>query len=264
VTFTATITWSGPGTPTGTVSFADGAVQLCNSPVDNTAHATCAVPTLAAGSHSITASYSGDSNFQSSTSAPLNQMVNQASTSTSVTSSLNPSVYLQTVTFTATVVPQFGGMPTGTVNFKDGATLLCTSPVSNSGQAICTTSTLTAGSHSITASYLGDSNFVGSTSSTLTQTVNKSNTVTTLTSSLNPAKVKQTITFTAAVTPGVPTGNVQFFDGKKLLGTQSLVNGVAKFSTSSLNKGTHSIKAVYGGDSNFNGSTSAVLSQMVQ
>jgi hypothetical protein len=264
VTFTATITWSGPGTPTGTVSFADGAVQLCNSPVDNTAYATCAVPTLAAGSHSITASYSGDSNFQSSTSAPLNQMVNQASTSTSVTSSLNPSVYLQTVTFTATVVPQFGGMPTGTVNFKDGATLLCTSPVSNSGQAICTTSTLTAGSHSITASYLGDSNFVGSTSSTLTQTVNKSNTVTTLTSSLNPAKVKQTITFTAAVTPGVPTGNVQFFDGKKLLGTQSLVNGVAKFSTSSLNKGTHSIKAVYGGDSNFNGSTSAVLSQMVQ
>ena len=264
VTFTATIAWSGPGTPTGTVSFSDGAVQLCISPVDNTARATCAVSTLAARSHSITASYSGDSNFQSSTSAGLNQIVNQASTTTSVASSLNPSVYLQSVTFTATVAPQFGGVPTGTVNFKDGAMLLCASPVSNSGQASCTTSTLTAGSHSITASYLGDSNFIGSTSSTLTQTVNKSNTVTTLTSSLNPAKARQVVTFTAAVTPGVPTGNVQFFDGKKLLGRQSLVNGVANFGTSSLNKGTHSINAVYGGDSNFNGSTSTVLSQVVQ
>jgi hypothetical protein len=232
--------------------------------VDNTARATCAVSTLAARSHSITASYSGDSNFQSSTSAALNQIVNQASTTTSVASSLNPSVYLQSVTFTATVAPQFGGMPTGTVNFKDGATLLCASPVNNSGQAICATSTLIAGSHPITASYLGDSNFVGSTSSTLTQTVNKSSTVTTLTSSLNPAKARQVVTFTAAVTPGVPTGNVQFFDGKKLLGRQSLVNGVANFGTSSLNKGTHSIKAVYGGDSNFNGSTSTVLSQVVQ
>src|SRR5205814_5166728 len=67
---------------------------------------------------------------------------------------------------------------------------------------------------------------------------------------------KQTVTFTATATLGALTGTVQFFDGKKSLGTSSLNNGVATLLTSSLSKGTHSIKAVYGGNANFNGSTS--------
>ena len=78
------------------------------------------------------------------------------------------------MTFTATVTAKSpgGGIPTGTVTFKDGPSTLGTATLNGSGQAMFTTSTLAAGSHSITASYGGDANFKGSTSPKFTQTVN--------------------------------------------------------------------------------------------
>ena len=95
-------------------------------------------------------------------------------TTTGVTSSANPSVSGQPVTFTATVKAKTAGagIPTGTVTFKDGPSTLGTATLNGSGQATFTTSTLAAGSHSITASYGGDANFKGSTSPKFTQTVN--------------------------------------------------------------------------------------------
>jgi hypothetical protein len=95
--------------------------------------------------------------------------VKQASSSTSLASSLNPSTFGAAVTFTATVTST-GGTPTGTVTFKDGTTTLGTGALS-SGKATFKTSTLAVGTHSITAVYAGSSNFVTSTSSVLTQTV---------------------------------------------------------------------------------------------
>jgi hypothetical protein len=62
---------------------------------------------------------------------------------------------------------------------------------------------------------------------------------------------------------GTPTGNVNFDDGSTVLGTVALNNGTASFTTSSLAVGTHSIKAVYAGDTNFKASTSVVLKQVV-
>jgi hypothetical protein len=192
-----------------------------------------------------------------------------SATSTALTSSANPSVFGQLVTFTATVTPASGsGTPTGTVSFNDGALTLATATLS-SGQASFATSLLSVGSHSITAVYNGDSNFTGSTSVALTQTVNMAPTTTALTSSPSPSVFGQSVTFTAAVSvvapgAGTPTGTVTFNDGSTALATVMLTSsGTATFSTSSLAVNSHSITAVYSGDSNFTGSTSAALTQAV-
>jgi hypothetical protein len=225
--------------------------------------ATFTTATLALGSHSITASYGGDTNFIASVSAILTQTVKPATTTT-LSSSLNPSSYGQTVTFTATVSAT-SGTPTGAVTFKDGSTVLGTGTVT-SGKATFTTTTLSAKIHSITAVYSGDSTFAGSTSSILSQTVNKASTSASVTSSLNPSVFGQSVTFAATVKPaasGTPTGAVTFKDGANTLGTGALSSGKASFSTTALAKGSHSITAVYAGDVNFTASTSSALTQAV-
>ena len=270
VTFTATVT-SGSGVPVGTVTFAEGSTVLAsNVTVDGTGHASFSTSTLVAGSHVITATFTGAAGWGNSSgndsAAP--QVVNKYATTTTVSSSANPSVFSQPVTFTATVTSS-GGIPTGTVTFKNGSTTLGTSNLDGTGHATFTTSTLAVGSNSITAAYNGDSQFNTSTSSTLTQTVNKDATTTTVTSSLNPSNKGQSVTFTATVVasaPGtaVPTGTVTFKDGTRTLGSSTLnSSGQATFSISNLNKGNHSITAVYGGSSNFLTSTSPVLTQTV-
>ena len=93
--------------------------------------------------------------------------------------------------------------------------------------------------------------------------MNKAPTKTTLTSSSNPSIFKQSVTLTATITPGTPSGPVRFFDGTKLLGRSGLIYGVVKFSTSSLKKGTHSITASME-VTQFLRSTSSILRQVVQ
>jgi hypothetical protein len=166
------------------------------------------------------------------------------------------------VTFTATVTPSTA---TGTVTFMDGAASLATERVT-AGVATFPTTTLAAGSHSITAVYSGDTNDLGGTSPIMTQVVNggSTGTTTTLTSSANPAKLGAKITFTATVTPSGATGKVTFKDGTTTLGTATLKKGVATFSTTTLSLGTHQITAVYAGKGKkYPGSTSAKLAQKV-
>ncbi len=192
-------------------------------------------------------------------------VVNGTTTETSVLSNLNPSNVGQIVTFTATVTGA-GGTPTGTVELLDGTSSLGTGTLS-SGQTTFNISTLTVGSHSITARYDGDSTYAGSDSSVLTQTVNiiTYTSTTTVSSSRNPSRPGQSVTFTATVTSdgGTPTGSVQFFDGTTSLGTGTLSSGHATLSTTALTLGTHSIKAVYGGSSPFLGSESSTITQDV-
>ena len=169
VTFSATVS-SSAGTPTGNVTFKDGATILGTGTLDSSGQATFMTSSLPAGTHSITAVFDGSSNYLSSSSGVLTQIVNQASTSTALASNANPSTYGQTVTFNATVTSA-GGTPTGTVTFRDGATVLATVAVDASGQATYMTSSLFLGAHPITATYNGDDNFAGSTSAALIQTV---------------------------------------------------------------------------------------------
>src|SRR5262249_15484971 len=117
----------------------------------------------------------------------LNQQVNQASTYTWLGLSANPSAFGQPVTFTAAVsaATLAGGLPTGSIVFMDGTSSLGTASLNN-GVATFTTTALYAGSHSITAFSLGDGNFTGSNSATLTQVVNNATPTTT---SLGPTSV---------------------------------------------------------------------------
>ncbi|MGH7266811.1 MAG: beta strand repeat-containing protein, partial [Candidatus Rokuibacteriota bacterium] len=171
VTFTATVsaTPPGAGTPTGTVIFSvDGTPQ---PPVALAgAQATLTTTLSPVGDHTITAEYSGDGDFETSTSSAFTQTIDQAGTATALTSSLNPSGVGQAVTFTATVTAA-PGTPTGVVEFFDGAASLGLVSLDAGGQAALTTSSLTVGSHPITAVYAGDPNFVGSTSPAVDQQV---------------------------------------------------------------------------------------------
>jgi len=267
VVFTATVS---PNTATGTVTFKDGGVVLGTSTLVS-GKAPLTSTSLAPGSHSITAAYSGSTAFLSSTSATLPHTVNKASTKTTVVSSHNPSVFGQSVTFTATVaaVAPGSGTPTGTVTFKNGTTVLGTGTLSG-GKATFSTSALTPNPspHSITVIYNGNVDFSSSTSGVLAQTVNKASTKTTVASSHNPSVFGQSVTFTATVTAvapgsGTPTGTVTFKNGTTVLGTGTLSGGKATFSTSTLTRGAHSITAVYSGSVNDLGSTSAALTQTV-
>ena len=173
VTFTAAVT-SG-GTPTGSVTFKDGAATLSTVVLDGTGHATFTTSTLAIGSHSITAAYGGDATFTASTSAALSQVVNKDATTTALTSSVDPAVDGTPVTFTATVsvTAPGSGTPTGTVTFRDKNTAITTVALDASGHASFTTSTLSRGAHQMTAVYSGSANFSTSTSTTLVENITK-------------------------------------------------------------------------------------------
>jgi Bacterial Ig-like domain (group 3)/Beta-propeller repeat len=170
LTFTAVVA-SGLGAPPDgeSVSFKKGAKVLGTGTLSG-GSASFTTSTLPVGTDYIKAVYGGDSNFAGSTSNTVSQGVNKATTTTTLASSQNPSNFGQSVTFTATVTPQFTGKVTGTVTFYDGTTVLKTVALSG-GVAKFTTSTLTSGAHTITATYNGSTSFTGSSAS-LTQTVN--------------------------------------------------------------------------------------------
>ncbi len=194
-----------------------------------------------------------------------------------VTSSANPSVFGQNLTFTATVAPASGGVaPTGTVQFViDGSNF--GAPVSLSACApspdACASisdSALSVGNHTVAANYTHTGSFNDSSGSLASgQAVNKADTSSTLASSANPSVYGQAVTFTATVSVvapggGTPTGNVQFFDGATSLGTGALAGTTTTLTTSALSVATHSITAKYLGDANFNWSMSWPLTQAVQ
>ncbi|HZP64731.1 MAG TPA: Ig-like domain repeat protein, partial [Rudaea sp.] len=197
-------------------------------------------------------------------------VANAPSTTTLGANPPSPSVFGQSVTFTATVTatPPAVGTPTGTVTFLDNGSSIGTGTLSG-GVATLTTGALAVGStHSITAQYGGDSNFGTSTSSALPYTVNQDGTTTALNANPNPSMFNQNVTFTATVTAtapgaGTPTGTVTFKDGSTTLGPGTLTGGVATFSTSTLSVGPHTITAQYGGDVDFTGSTSTTVNQTV-
>jgi hypothetical protein len=269
---TVTASTGGSGTPTGNVVFTEGAVSLGSVSLDAGGKASLSIGSLSIGAHTITVSYAGDSNFQSSSST-FQQTVNKATSATALISSPNPSTFGQPITLSATVTAAGGaiGTPTGTVSFLDGASALGTVALDASGKAVLNTAVLSAGPHTLTASYAGDTNF-GPSSTTaggsVNLVVNQSPTTTTLVSSVNPSAFGQSVVFTATVAPssggGIPSGTVIVSDGTTLLGSAALDSaGKASLSVSSLAAGTHSITAAYQGATNYIASSSTALLESV-
>jgi len=261
VTFTATINQSVPNGET--VTFYQGVSSKTSIGTGTTSGgvAMLAISTLALGSNTIWAYYPGDSNYAYSWSGSVVQTVNQAPTATTLASSVNPSAYGGSVTFTASISPSVPNYET--VTFYDGGASIGTGATSG-GAATLTTSSFAAGTHNITASYPGDTNYVASTSSALTQTVNQATTTTGISSSPNPSGYGASVTFNAWVRPIGPNGEtITFYDGSTQIGTGTTSGGSASLTTLALAVGSHSVTAAYTGDATYAPSTSSALTQTV-
>ncbi len=299
VTYTATVTASAtssqdpvPSSPTGTVTFKDNGTTICNavavtSTGTTTATSQCTVnyATTADSPHPITASYvNTDGNFTNSNGS-LSQVVNSSSTkatTTALKSSLNPSTYGSSMTFTATVSPSSGtGTPSGSVTFYNcGSSSNCSSKSAfgsavtlSSGKATFATSTLPVGTTYVEAIYSGSGSYAGSTSNVVTQVVNALGTTSVLTSTPNPSSFGTSVSFTDKVSAstGTPSGPVTFYScttntcsTQTPLDTETLASGKASYSTSSLPVGTAYVEALYGASGNYVGSSSdPALAQVV-
>ncbi|MBO3676075.1 Ig-like domain-containing protein [Streptomyces sp. NEAU-YJ-81] len=277
VTFTATVAPVAPGAgvPAGTVTFIIGGSGggTFTQPLSG-GTATLTLSTLGVGTHVVVAAYSGSTDFLPSTGTDTHTVnPGPAATTTTLTSSANPSVFGQPVTYTATVTPNppATGTPTGSVTFvitgTGGGTF--TQPLTG-GTATLSLSTLGVGTHTVTAAYSGDTNFAPSSAS-LTQTVNKADTTTAVSSDTNPAPALQLITYAAFVGPVAPgagtrTGTVAITitNALNLITITGPVDSSGFFIAHiGLSAGTYNVTATYSGDANFNGSTSPTYTQVI-
>ncbi len=272
VTFNATVaTVSGTVAPTGTVTVSyttassSTPVQFKTLQLGSSGSATYTTTSLAAGTYTFTGAYSGDSNYDVSTSSPVVVTVNiPVAATVALTASATTVLPGTNVTFTATVA---GGKvtPTGTVTFLNGTTVIGSGTLNGSGVATYTTSFPKAGSYLITASYGGDTTYSSATSSSLTEVVQGTASVT-LASSAPKASSGYNIIFTASVSgsgASAPTGTVTFLDGTTTLGTGTLTGGTATYSTSAFSTGTHNIIASYAGDGNYSAAVSTALTETI-
>lgn len=265
LTLTATVTPASGAIPTGTVTFLNGATALGTATLNAGGVATLAL-TPAVGVYAITASYGGSSTDAPSASSPPIQVTVSAAVTTTTLSAVPTALIVgQTLTLTSMVTAATGGIPGGTVTFRNGAASLGTAALNPNGIAALTL-TPPVGVYSITASYSGSSTDAPSASSPpVTVTVTYPPTATVLTANPNPAAYEANVTFSATVTSpaGTPTGTVSFLDGATLLGSATLASGAATYSTSGLSAGSHNITAHYPGVAGFSASTSNVVVEVI-
>ena len=270
MTITAPVTRYGTGTlATGTVAITDAGVPIGTPALDGSMTASMTTASLSRGTHPLRAAYSGDATFAASNSPLVNLAVNApgaASTTTTLTSSLNPSYVTESVTLTAAVTGT--GTPTGVVEFRENGRSIGSGALDGTGHASFATTSLTAGTHTITAEYQGDETHAASISSSLAQVVNSIEVNVTLTSTPNPSTGAEPVTFTATVTPAsnpTPlTGTVSFLEGSTVLASAPIDGtGTATAAISTLAPGTHPVTASYGGDPTYGAAASAVVNQVV-
>jgi hypothetical protein len=239
-----TLTQIVPADETGTVTFYNGTTVIGTGTIIKGV-ATLTTTALPAGSDSITAQTSGDTNYAPATTAAVNDTVSKVTpTLASMTLSPQNAPYGTSVTLTQSVP----ATETGTVTFYNGITPIGTATISN-GVATLTTTALPAGSDSISAQVSGDSNYNAVTGAAVLDTVGPSPVQVTLTSTSTTLNPNQSVTFTATLASvgGTPSGTVQFYDGSTLLGTATLTGGVATFTTTLPAGSTNVITVQYPG-----------------
>jgi autotransporter-associated beta strand protein len=279
VLLTATVT-AGVGTPTGLVSFFDGATPLGTTDlVAGTASLTVPGDVLGAGTHAITARYLGDGDFAPGTSPVHVQIVQPAASRTALAVAPTSSTFGQLVTMTATVSPDLPAGPlqpvinrppvgpTGRVAFHAGATMLGTGALID-GVATFSTAAIATGVHAIRAEYLGGDNYLASVSTSTTQQVNRATPQVAIAAGQNPTGLDQTAVVVATVTtslPTQPTGSVAFLKDGVVMGQAPIdpATRQAVFRTATLPVGASMIQAVYAGDANFIAIATGGMSQTV-
>jgi hypothetical protein len=240
-------------------------------PLNNQGVATWTTAQLPFGAVTVRATYQPTGLYAASNGS-IGLTVIGNPTTTTLSSSLNPSGFGQSVSLTAQVrtVNGSNGTPTGSVLFtiSNPVGLATTATVQlNNGTAVFSSTALSLGNHTVTALYV-PSGALGyePSSATQTQVVVRSASATTVTSSNNRPRVGQSVTLTATVNPAGATGTVQFtVNGTPFGGPIALpANGRATLTTSSLPVGILSIRAVYSGGPSALGSTSVIYSMTVR
>jgi subtilase family serine protease len=266
---------SGKGNPTGAINFTDGitnpATSLSGDPFALNSQGyteTQFLTGFSTGTHSIVATYNGDSSFNTSTSAAATFTIVPTSTTT-LANGPNSAVVNSPVTLNANIAANIAGPtpPTGTITFLMGTTpvatanvagtVVPTTPATAYAYVSATVSTLPHGQDNITARYSGDANYAASTSAPFVVSVLYA-TSTSIASSASSILEGQPVTFTAQVTSpqtgGPPfTGTVTFSGSAPLQNTAVPVSssGQAQFTTSALASPTAFVYASYSGDTNY-------------
>jgi hypothetical protein len=272
---------AGQPVPTGTVAISIDDAAIATIPVTSLdlSYADANNPRLAIGTHAIVATYSGDRNFLAGT-FTVQMEILPVIYPTTTTLVAAPTTVLagQTVRFTTTVTSPDANVNypnglVGTVAFRDRTTNLGNGRLNSSGVAIFDTALLNAGTHSVTASYLGytasgqqTGSFAPSSSAGVTVAVNASPTGTSLTAVPNPTQTGSVVSLTATVSSatGAPAGAVTFFDGNVALAAQPLEgSGSAVSSVTFVSSGTHMLTASYQANGNSATSTSSPLNVTV-
>jgi hypothetical protein len=288
VTVTAQSAGSGIPLPSGSINYtivnasstsvASGTVALTQVSVNSVA--SIPVPnTLAAGSYTATATYSGDTNYaapSTATTIPLTISQIQPVISWSKPSAIVYGTTLSGVlnatalneSTPSVAVKTLSAQPQFAASTVPGTYVYTATPTGGTAATVTATTLLAAGSYTLNVSFTptNTTTFKSATGST-TLTVTQATPGIVLTSNSNPVLVQNSITLTAtlSLSAGTPTGTVTFNDGATTLGTGTVnSSGVATYSTAALAVGTHTITAVYPGDTNFVNATSNVVSEVVQ
>lgn len=260
VSATVAVVAPGAGTPTGTITIGDGDSGVGDTCTIHLPATSCSLTPGKVGTKTLTATYTPDASADASflpSSATGSLTVGAAATSVDVSSSTEPAVFGQNITFTAKVV-SLGLSPSGGVVFMEATGLPidgCSAAVLDKGFATCQISTLTVGTHSIVAEYQGDANNLASTS-TLTQVVNVAATTLSLDAPASLALGQSAmVTAHLAVTApgaGTPSGNIVVSDGSA---SCTIALPAANCSLQPTSAGAKTLTATYAGDGNFGAST---------
>ncbi|BCN61723.1 hypothetical protein RE9431_01780 [Prescottella equi] len=258
-TLSATVT---PSNAVGTVQFKDNGANIGSPQSVSNGTATLQHTFATAGSHSITAEFSG-AGFVSSSAPAQTITVSVPDLATTTTLTVPQTARTGTeVTLSADVAPNPGS---GTVQFKDnGAEIGAPVAISN-GTAQLPHTFSSAGQHSITAVFSGAPGFLASSAAAQPVTVSVPDQATTTTLTVPPtAETNQQVTLTANLDPTNASGTVQFKDNGTNIGSAvAVANGVAALQYSFATAGNHSITAAFAGNAGFSNSSAAAQSVTV-
>ncbi len=259
--------------PTGSITFNDmfngTSISLGTASLNAFDITRLAISGLAAGNHTITAVYGGDTNFKAQNLPSYTEVVRQSGFIANLQSSLGASTFGQVISFTASEKLSSGTAASGTVTFQDGSTTLGVMTLNSLGRATFSTGSLSVGNHTIFAFYRRLGATIPSNTLSFIQSVAKASTSATVAASPNPAGLHATVALSATISVrapggGQPTGSVIFSDGTTILGSGTIgAGGVATFTISTLTPGVHTITASYAGTSSYNGSVSAAIPETV-